>query len=234
MAAPSPPGVPRLLPLLLLGLAAAAAAGALDPVCGGGCCAGPVRNGSAVAALCGSRAGAVLRGRCCLEGQPEQEAVVGLDLGNCSLHRLCSSFQEASTAFVIDLTGNPLERLPEDAFRGFTLLQTLALPQTLDCPGGSEGWDNVTLQGSSSRICQGQRNPCNGSGGLGRLCPEDSVCVPDGPGLPQCLCIGPFHGYKCLRQGTFPSLLFFGTLGAVTTTLSILLWATQRRKAKRS
>uniref|UniRef100_A0A670HZ39 All-trans retinoic acid induced differentiation factor n=1 Tax=Podarcis muralis TaxID=64176 RepID=A0A670HZ39_PODMU len=154
-----------------------------------------------------------------------------LDLGNCSLQHLCSSFQEASTALLIDLTDNPLEPLPEDAFRSFTHLQTLALPLTLECPGGNEGWDNVTVQGSS-RICHGQRNPCNGSGGLGHLCPKDSSCAPNGPGLPQCLCTSPHYGYKCLRQGTFPYLLFFGALGAVTIALSLLLWVTQRRKAK--
>ncbi|XP_054856003.1 all-trans retinoic acid-induced differentiation factor [Eublepharis macularius] len=230
MAAPSRPGAPGLL-LCLLGGAIAAAWGSAPPapqICSG-CCAGSVRNGSAVAGFCGARAGAGLLGRCCLE----RAAVVGLDLGNCSLSQLCPSFREASTAIVIDLTVNQLEPPPEDAFRGFTQLQTLALPVELDCPGGSNMWDNITTQGHI-RICQGQRNPCNGSGGLGWLCPEDSLCAPDGPGLPQCLCVGPYHGYKCLRQGTFPYLLFYGTLGAVTIGLSILLWVTQRRKVKAS
>ncbi|XP_061481954.1 all-trans retinoic acid-induced differentiation factor isoform X4 [Rhineura floridana] len=104
--------------------ASAAASPSPLPVCG--CCAGPVRNGSATAALCGSRAGAVRRGRCCLDGPPERETVVGLDLGNCSLLQLCPSFQEASTALVIDLTDNPLGRPPEEAFRGFTQLQNVA------------------------------------------------------------------------------------------------------------
>ncbi|XP_028577615.2 all-trans retinoic acid-induced differentiation factor [Podarcis muralis] len=237
MAAPRRLFPLRLLLLLpLLGFCRAAAAedgkdARLPAVCGGGCCPGLVRNGSAVAAQCASRPGARLRGRCCCSGGEAAAAVLGLDLGNCSLQHLCSSFQEASTALLIDLTDNPLEPLPEDAFRSFTHLQTLALPLTLDCPGGNEGWDNVTVQGSS-RICHGQRNPCNGSGGLGHLCPKDSSCTPNGPGLPQCLCASPHYGYKCLRQGTFPYLLFFGTLGAVTIALSLLLWVTQRRKAK--
>lgn len=102
------------------------------------------------------------------------------------------------------------------------------------------------------------------------LCPENAACAPDGPGLVQCLCDSPFHGYKCLRevsayrtgpplptpppararaawagggvgaapltaassQGTFPVLLFCGILGAITLSLSLLLWGTQRRKAK--
>lgn len=32
------------------------------------------------------------------------------------------------------------------------------------------------------------------------LCPENAACAPDGPGLVQCLCDSPFHGYKCLRE----------------------------------
>uniref|UniRef100_A0ABM5F861 All-trans retinoic acid-induced differentiation factor isoform X2 n=1 Tax=Pogona vitticeps TaxID=103695 RepID=A0ABM5F861_9SAUR len=237
MASPGGHRVPRLL-LGFLVAAAAAEPGAAPPpgqVCGEGCCAGPAPEGSAVAAFCGNRTGAELRGRCCVDGATEQEAVVvvGLDLGNCSLTTLCSGFQEARTAVIIDLTGNPLRDLPEDAFRGFTQLQTLALPQHLDCPGGSKGWENMRVQGSS-RSCQGQRNPCNGSAGLVWLCPEASLCTPDGPGLFQCLCMSPYHGYKCLRQGSFPYLLFLGTLGAATAILSILLWVTQRRKAKTS
>uniref|UniRef100_A0A8D0DQT6 All-trans retinoic acid induced differentiation factor n=1 Tax=Salvator merianae TaxID=96440 RepID=A0A8D0DQT6_SALMN len=228
-------GLPLLALLLALGAAAEvewAARSPLPDLCGdgdGGCCPGSMRRGSPVDAFCASRAGAAPRGRCCLlDG-----SVAGLDLGNCSLHQLCPDFQGANTAVVIDLTDNPLEHLPVDAFRGFTKLRLLALPLETECPGGGGQWDNVTAQGSS-RVCQGQRNACNGSGELGQLCPEDSLCAPDGPGLAQCLCVGPYHGYKCLRQGRFPFLLFFGTLGAVTAALSVLLWATQRRKAKTS
>uniref|UniRef100_A0A8B9S1V8 All-trans retinoic acid induced differentiation factor n=1 Tax=Apteryx owenii TaxID=8824 RepID=A0A8B9S1V8_APTOW len=106
-----------------------------------------------------------------------------------------------------------------------------AVPLYLECPGGSSAWEQVTTHGSS-RLCQGQRNPCNSSGELGRLCPENALCAPDGPGLSQCLCSSPFHGYKCLREDAFPVLLFCGVLGAVTAVLSLLLWSTQRRKAK--
>uniref|UniRef100_A0A8D0FAJ3 EGF-like domain-containing protein n=1 Tax=Strix occidentalis caurina TaxID=311401 RepID=A0A8D0FAJ3_STROC len=128
-----------------------------------------------------------------------------------------------------DLTENPLTPLPNGSFLGFTRLQPLlpsAVPLALECPGGSGAWDEVTTLGSS-RLCQGQRNPCNAW-----PCPENAACAPAGPGLVQCLCNSPFHGYKCLRQGTFPVLLFCGILGAVTLSLSLLLWGTQRRKAK--
>ncbi|NXT59503.1 ARAID factor, partial [Pluvianellus socialis] len=130
-----------------------------------------------------------------------------------------------------DLTENPLTALPNGSFLGFTLLQCLVVPLALECPGGSSAWEHDGITGSS-RLCQGQRNPCNGSRELAWPCPENAACVPDGPGLVQCLCHSPFHGYKCLRQGAFPVLLFCGILGAVTVSLSLLLWGTQRRKAK--
>ncbi|XP_042301691.1 all-trans retinoic acid-induced differentiation factor-like isoform X2 [Sceloporus undulatus] len=181
MAAPSWPfssGAPLLLLAFLAAFLAGASPGALGSggpererasawLCDGECCAGPARKGSAVAAFCSGRGpGAALRGRCCLEGQAAM--IVGLDLGNCSLQRLCSSFQEASTAIVIDLSDNPLEPLPTEAFRGFSHLETLVLPLNVDCPGGSEGWNSTSVRGNS-RVCQGQRNPCDGSAGLGHL-----------------------------------------------------------------
>ncbi|NWR38549.1 ARAID factor, partial [Tachuris rubrigastra] len=154
-----------------------------------------------------------------------------LDLSNCSLHTVPPELAEATTAIVLDLTENPLTTLPNGSFLGFTYLQLLAVPPVLECPGGSDAWQEVTVDGSS-RQCQGQRNPCNGSAELAWPCPENSVCAPNGPGLIQCLCDSPFHGYKCLREGTFPVLLFGGILGTATVSLSLLLWSTQRRKAK--
>ncbi|NWR79680.1 ARAID factor, partial [Centropus unirufus] len=154
-----------------------------------------------------------------------------LDLSNCSLHSLPPGLEEAVAAIVLDLTENPLTALPDDSFRGFTRLQRLALPLNLDCPGGSSAWEEVTTPGSS-RLCQDQQNPCNSSRELAWPCPENSACVPDGPGAVRCLCRSPFHGYKCLREGAFPTFLFCGILGTVTLCLALLLWGTQRRKAK--
>lgn len=37
-----------------------------------------------------------------------------------------------------------------------------------------------------------------------------------------------------MRQGSFSLLMFFGILGSTTLAISILLWGTQRRKAKAS
>ncbi|NXI75736.1 ARAID factor, partial [Rhipidura dahli] len=154
-----------------------------------------------------------------------------LDLSNCSLHSVPPGLAEATAAIVLDLTENPLTTLPNDSFLGFIHLQSLAVPLALECPGGNDTWQNVTVD-RSSRLCYGQRNLCNSSVELAWPCPENSVCVPDGPSLVQCLCDNPFHGYKCLREGTFPMLLFGGILGTATVSLSLLLWGTQRRKAK--
>ncbi|XP_065443392.1 all-trans retinoic acid-induced differentiation factor isoform X1 [Chrysemys picta bellii] len=216
---------------LLLGLAAwRGGAAGRSAVCSR--CPGPVRSVSSVASYCASRPALALQGRCCLSGEPEP-VIVGLDLGNCSLTFLGAGFPDASAAVVIDLTENPLENISNTSFQGFTRLQSISLPRALECPGGSMAWDLTTTHGDS-RTCQGQRNLCNSSGELAWLCPENSQCSPDGPGLVQCLCSGSYHGYKCLREGTFPLLSFYGILGAVTTTLSLLAWGSQRRKAKTS
>ncbi|XP_061317246.1 all-trans retinoic acid-induced differentiation factor [Pezoporus flaviventris] len=198
-------------------------------VCGS--CPGPLRNGSVVAQYCASRPGTESEGRCCWERGVRPERLLGLDLSNCSLQNLPPGLAEASSTAVLDLTENPLTTLPNGSFLGFTLLQLLALPLPLGCPGGNSTWEEVTTSGSS-RLCQGQRNSCNSSSEPAWPCPENSACAPDGPGLVQCLCNSPFHGYKCLREGTFPVLLFCGVLGATTLSLALLLWGTQRRKAK--
>ncbi|XP_071598484.1 all-trans retinoic acid-induced differentiation factor isoform X2 [Heliangelus exortis] len=198
-------------------------------VCGH--CPGPVRNDSMVAQFCASRSGTESEGRCCRERGARPERLLGLDLSNCSLQSLPLDLAEATTAIVLDLTENPLGPLPDDSFEGFTHLQSLAVPLALECPGGSGAWEQVTTRGSS-RLCQDQRNPCNNSGDLAWPCPENAACSPDGPGLIQCLCKSPFHSYKCLREGNFPVLLFCGILGGATLSLSLLLWGTQRRKAK--
>uniref|UniRef100_A0A8C9G5D4 EGF-like domain-containing protein n=1 Tax=Pavo cristatus TaxID=9049 RepID=A0A8C9G5D4_PAVCR len=214
--------------LLLLLLPSPGAGGTPPLLCGS--CPGPPRNGSVVAQYCASRAGRELSGRCCVGRGSGRQHLLGLDLSNCSLQTLPSAFSEAAAAVVLDLTENPLPALPDGSFLGFTQLQQLAVPLAVPCPGGSGAWEEVTTNGSS-RLCRVQRNPCNGSEGLAPLCPENAACAPDGPGLSQCLCGGPFHGYKCLRQGAFPVPLFCSVLGTVTAALSLALWGTQRRHA---
>ncbi|XP_016065010.1 PREDICTED: all-trans retinoic acid-induced differentiation factor isoform X2 [Miniopterus natalensis] len=165
-------------------------------------CPGRVRNLSEVALYCKQTPELMLYSRCCLN---QKGTILGLDLQNCSLKDLGPNFLQAHTAII------------------------MILPQDVSCPGGINAWNTVTFY-TNNQICQGQRNLCNSSADT-EICPENGSCVPDGPGLLQCVCADGFHGYKCMRQGSFSLLMFFGILGSTTLSISILLWGTQRRKA---
>ncbi|XP_003472917.3 all-trans retinoic acid-induced differentiation factor [Cavia porcellus] len=192
-------------------------------------CPGSVQNLSQVALYCNNSSNLTLQARCCTNWKG---TILGLDLHNCSLEDPGPNFTQAYTAVVIDLQTNPLKGDLGNTFRGFTQLDTLVLPRAVKCPGGHNAWENVSFS-TSNRICQGQKNLCN-STGEPEMCPENGSCLPDGPGLSQCICTDGFHGYKCMRQGSFPLLVFFGILGSTTLSISLLLWGTQRRKAKTS
>uniref|UniRef100_A0A8C6W1C4 All-trans retinoic acid induced differentiation factor n=2 Tax=Nannospalax galili TaxID=1026970 RepID=A0A8C6W1C4_NANGA len=170
-----------------------------------------------------------MKGRCCMN---EKGTILGLDLQNCSLKDPGPNFTQALTAVIIDLQANPLKDNLTNTFRGFTLLQTLILPQDATCPGGINAWESITSY-VDNQICQGQKDLCN-STRIPEMCPENGSCAPDGPGLLKCVCPDGFQGYKCIRQGSFPMLMFFGILGSITLCISILLWGTQRQKAKAS
>ncbi|XP_007891168.1 all-trans retinoic acid-induced differentiation factor [Callorhinchus milii] len=192
-------------------------------------CPGDLRNGTAVFNYCHANSTLVADGRCCVQKQARQE-VVGLDLWNCSITKMEELLKVASTLVVLDLSDNPFENI-SFVFRGFTRLQEVVLPVTIDCPEGAAAWRSITLE-MNKRICQGQKNTCNGTTEPSNLCPEYSVCEPDGPGLFQCSCIKGQHGYKCLRQDGFPMWMFLGIVGAGTMVITVFLWVTQRRKVK--
>ncbi|CAM2112504.1 unnamed protein product [Caretta caretta] len=223
----SGPGPRAWVLRLLLGLAAwRGGAGGRSPVCG--CCPGPARNGSSVASYCRAHPALELRGRCCVG--PEPGAIVGLDLGNCSLTLLCAGFPDASAAVVIDLTENPLENIPNASFQGFTRLQSISLPLALECPGGSMAWDRITTH-SDSRTCQGQRNPCNSSGELGHLSHAallwdpgscDDHPVPAGLGHPAPKSQGLLN--PSWRTGEGRRLGWGACAGASPQPLSLLCW----------
>ncbi|GAB5569969.1 all-trans retinoic acid-induced differentiation factor [Prionailurus iriomotensis] len=158
-------------------------------------CPGSVRNLSEVALYCKQTPELMLQARCCLN---QKGTILGLDLQNCSLKDPGPNFPQAHTAVIIDLQANPLEDDLANIFRGFTQLQTLILPQDVSCPGGINAWNTVTFY-MNNQTCQGQRNLCNSTGDQ-EMCPENGSCVPDGPGLLQCVCADGFHGYKCMRQ----------------------------------
>ncbi|XP_010369549.2 all-trans retinoic acid-induced differentiation factor isoform X2 [Rhinopithecus roxellana] len=192
-------------------------------------CPGSVQNLSKVALYCKTTRELMLHARCCLN---QKGTILGLDLQNCSLEDPGPNFHQAHTTVIIDLQANPLKGDLANTFHGFTQLQTLILPQDVSCPGGINAWNTITSY-IDNQICQGQKNLCNNTGDP-EMCPENGSCVPDGPGLLQCVCADGFHGYKCMRQGSFSLLMFFGILGSTTLSISILLWGTQRRKAKTS
>ncbi|XP_048209214.1 all-trans retinoic acid-induced differentiation factor isoform X1 [Perognathus longimembris pacificus] len=192
-------------------------------------CPGSVQNLSQVAVYCKQTSGLTLQARCCLN---QKGTILGLDLQNCSLKNPGPNFAQAHTAAIIDLQANPLKDNLTSTFHGFTQLQTLVLPQDVICPGGINAWLSI-ISYVDIQICQGQKDLCNSTGNP-EMCPENGSCASAGPGLLQCVCADGFQGYKCMRQGSFPLLMFFGILGSTTLSISALLWGTQRRKAKTS
>nr|XP_057912621.1 all-trans retinoic acid-induced differentiation factor [Doryrhamphus excisus] len=193
-------------------------------------CGGTVLNGSAVGLFCSLSAGRIA-GRCCMgNGTSDFERIIGLDLSNCSLNHV-EYLQEASTALLIDLSQNTLVNISDLTFQGFIELNDLILPADITCPGGNSSWEKVEWN-KGNLHCKGQKNMCNQTGQMSVNCPEFSQCGPFGPGFFECSCADNYHGYKCLREGEFPAFQVFGAIGASTLVLSLLLWLTQRRKAK--
>ncbi|CAN2391509.1 negative regulation of osteoblast proliferation, partial [Pristimantis euphronides] len=142
--------------LLLLGSGALCAA---QLICTS--CPGAMTNVSEVGRRCAATAGARTEARCCVT---EAGAVCGLDLHNCSLSRLDAAALRLPAALVaIDLSQNPLQDLPQDMFRGLTGLEYMALPPNISCPGGDGAWVSVS-SGADIRICQDQKDGCNGTG----------------------------------------------------------------------
>ncbi|XP_068199203.1 all-trans retinoic acid-induced differentiation factor [Antennarius striatus] len=194
-------------------------------------CSGTVQNDTAVGHFCSQSAGRIDR-RCCLksDNRTDSERIIGLDLSNCSLTNV-ENLLGASTALMIDLSLNPIINISDTIFQGFVELNYLILPQDLLCLGGNTSWEKVEVK-DGNRFCEGQKNVCNQTGQLSITCPENSLCGPYGPGFFECSCAGNYHGYKCLREGVFPSLNVFASLGASTVVVTVLLWVTQRRKVK--
>ncbi|KAE8286901.1 All-trans retinoic acid-induced differentiation factor Apoptosis-related protein 3 [Larimichthys crocea] len=194
-------------------------------------CSGTVLNVSTVGQFCSSSAGRIER-RCCWrhDNTSDREHIIGLDLSSCSLTHI-EDLQGASTALMIDLSLNPIVNISNSTFQGFVELNYMILPQDIVCPGGNSSWEKVEVNGTN-RICEGQKDMCNQTGQLSINCPENSLCAPYGPGFFECSCADNYHGYKCLREGEFPTLQVFGPLGGCTFVITLLLWVTQRRKAK--
>lgn len=190
-----------------------------------------VRNCSNTLAINCSSLGAVESGRCCYTDQTLTESsVVGLDLSSCHITSIQNMFQSFNKLKILYLQNNSIQIPKVEAFLGLIHLQVLKLPPKLDCPGGNKLW-NSTEHTSDAVICTGELSTCTV---YNVSCPNaNSYCVDVGPQVTECLCKSGFHGYKCSRQGTFPSLVFVLSLGVSTVLISGFLWMTQRRKAKK-
>jgi hypothetical protein len=136
---------------------------------------------------------------------------------------------------VIDLRSNPqLEPLPNASdFITLITLDTLILPDHFECPGGYRIWKNISkiTEQPTGNLCSGQIDYCLNTTDA---CTEQaSACSPNGPNQFLCLCKSGYHGYKCLRHGTFPNVAYFGTTAGVTVIVSALLYWSQRRHVKK-
>ncbi|XP_016359009.1 all-trans retinoic acid-induced differentiation factor-like [Sinocyclocheilus anshuiensis] len=192
-------------------------------------CEGTVRQDSPVWDFCLTKGH--IRGRCCFGNETSNvDAIIGLDLANCSISHV-EHLYNSSTAFIIDLSNNPISNLSGFIFQGFSHLTHLLLPSKLECPGGNASWEKVEVK-NNARICKGQKNICNQTAQMSWDCPENSFCSPYGPGFFECSCLHNFYGYKCMRQGEFPIVKVLWILTGSTVVVSSLLWFTQRRKAK--
>jgi len=174
--------------------------------------------------------------RCCRNGS----AIVGLDLRNCSLNETSILKHDVYRGVaILDLTLNPaLENPDEDDFDGYSSLESLFLDRrpNVACPGGQNSWKIADGGDNETLSCKDQLDTCIVTG---FKCPSSvgkgfSHCESHGPGLKNlyCVCNPGYHGYKCLRYGTFPKVPFGAGLGGATVGVAVFLWLTNRRLVK--
>lgn len=178
-----------------------------------------------------------IQSRCCLDRTNATETkIIGLDFSACKIDKLYNAIESIkrnnSIKFVeiLDLNSNQLSECQNQSYSGFVSLQRLFIPDTCSCPGANYSWSNIAKGSCSSRT-----TVCNTSFSPNVNCTVNSLCVDNGPGNFLCECKSDFHGYKCLSQGQFPTILFTSVLCGSTVLLSAFLWHTQRRHvAKKS
>ncbi|CAH1783691.1 unnamed protein product [Owenia fusiformis] len=168
-------------------------------------------------------------GRCCLNGTQ----IDGIDLSSCKItfDILTKYADELENVQIISLAGVTEPNCSDHSiwkyFQGQTSLNTLILSKMCTCPGGMSSWESITL-GDTSLTCDTQRDRCN----LDDIkCPlQNTQCQMNGPGADLlCQCSDGYFGYKCLRKGNFPIILF-GIVTAITTGMaSMLLWGANRK-----
>ncbi|CAF0897790.1 unnamed protein product [Rotaria sp. Silwood1] len=197
---------------------------------GGSLCAGKNVTSQPVIEYCDSQDGYLIF-RCCRSY--DNETFIAADLMDLNLTEIPDFTQfENYNLSVIDLRSNP-ELIPSPDYDFLTLkyLDDLILPENFSCPGGHDVWEIVDkIADPVGNRCRHQKNFCSN---LTDICDENgSYCSTNGPKHFLCLCKDGLHGYKCLRNGKFPTVAFFVSTIAVTAIASTFLYWTQRRHVK--
>ena len=169
--------------------------------------------------------------RCCLLEAPL--TILAIDMINMSLTEVpnIADFQNINIS-VIDLRLNPNLKPSSDDFLKLTTLESLYVPDTFPCPGGNRVWEyNNSTVDLNGTLCNKQKDFCFNRTDVCVI--KDSDCHVNGPDHHLCLCKEGYHGYKCLRQGSFPTAIFLGATFAVTVLSSGFLYWTQRRHVRK-
>lgn len=171
-----------------------------------------------------------VKGRCCLSD--DGSYVTGVDLSNCSLSTLgiknvSSNLLANPFLQFISLGDNKDFIFPGSNFRGMKNITKVIVNDNSICPNGDDSWLIIYTK-NSSKICSQPIDVClhmdNNTN-----CPINSNCVLEGPGLHSCLCTKGFHGYRCLRSGTFPYHSWFVGYGAAALVVIASIFFLQRK-----
>jgi len=198
-------------------------------------CDAVLKNQSSVVEKFCANAGWNLDDRCCRDGKE----IFAVDFRGCHLNDTSILRNRIyHNVTIIDFTMNPTIVSDEDDFDGYSSLNQLYfdLVANVSCPGKDDSWNTTDGGDNKTLACLTQLNTCEVSG---FKCPNSigensSHCESHGPGLKNlyCVCNDGFHGYKCMRRGTFPKVAFGAGLGGATAGVAAFLWLTNRRLVK--
>ncbi|KAI0217977.1 hypothetical protein LSAT2_030259 [Lamellibrachia satsuma] len=186
--------------------------------------------------LCHQHRGKVT-GRCCVLQRGDVtldhgQQIIGVDLRSCDIHTLEFYVQSVSGLYnkghfeILMLDG--MKECDINLFKGMTQLNYLSLPAKCGCPGGTDAWESSEIQ-HNIEICRNKTDICVTQN---VTCPKNSHCVVHSPGVTWCTCNKDHYGYKCLRQGVFPTAVFAVSMAGCVIALSAVLWASVRRKVQ--
>ncbi|CAF0734880.1 unnamed protein product [Brachionus calyciflorus] len=170
--------------------------------------------------------------RCCVNKALNGSNAVAIDYMGCNIQKLSNTIgalnrEKIKNVQILDVRNNTIEECGNsETYSGFVNLNELYLSDYSDevcsCPGGAYSWSNI-----SSGTCVGRKNICQTDFSPFINCTETSRCVENGPGNFLCECKPNFHGYKCLEEGQFPTLMFSLILSLSTILLNIKTEAVQ-------